>query len=538
MTPTLEAAFGTSDYADSIAARLRDYFGTETPWARGLWDVGSVLLLREVSEAAEWHARGVLSQASVKWLAHDAERLLGQDAGIGGVEVRRQLTSALRGNLTAHSRNHRVLIQLTDLIQRGYLERWSHAIAQNPSPERVARAVAAHLLDLGYSPWYMNTTIANFMTSHATLGDLVDLAVGLENRTQDTYEVLVPFTSIPRNDNPPPEWRSAPQIADWAAEHPDVSMSGLRQSGGFLYAITAHDAGASAARAWQLIDRVVARARLADRSRQPAPADRLWVVDPSNHVTQTFLRQPARPNYVSSLAREDVIYTATELPIPVDDALELAAAMIDSSPGPAIAGAWAAVEALLAGTGEEEGRGTAAADRLAAIVTCSWPRAELTALSYRHRPTQTDILQLKLANAKTNRERCRLVADAITGGSMLALSHAGDRAALERMRQLTASPRVSLGEVKRYLTGTARRLYRVRNIVMHGGTTHAVALEGTLRTATPLVAAALDRITHAHYREQTGPLDLAARAEISLNLVGTPQGPDVTALLEPYVALR
>jgi hypothetical protein len=80
--------------------------------------------------------------------------------------------------------------------------------------------------------------------------------------------------------------------------------------------------------------------------------------------------------------------------------------------------------------------------------------------------------------------------------------------------------------------GTLRRLYRQRNIVLHGGSTQAVGLDATLRTAAPLVGAGLDRIAHAYLVDRILPLALAAKAELRLGLVGTQNAPSVTGLLE------
>jgi hypothetical protein len=78
-----------------------------------------------------------------------------------------------------------------------------------------------------------------------------------------------------------------------------------------------------------------------------------------------------------------------------------------------------------------------------------------------------------------------------------------------------------------------RRLYRTRNIVLHGGSTQGAALKAALRVAAPLVGAGLDRITHAMLIEGLAPLDLAARAEVGLKLVGGETGLSVVDLLEP-----
>ncbi|MEV4345901.1 hypothetical protein AB0J83_15655 [Actinoplanes sp. NPDC049596] len=80
-----------------------------------------------------------------------------------------------------------------------------------------------------------------------------------------------------------------------------------------------------------------------------------------------------------------------------------------------------------------------------------------------------------------------------------------------------------------------RRLYRTRNIVLHGGSTQGPAAKAALRIAAPLVGAGLDRIAYAVLAEGVAPLNLAARAEVGLKLVGGETGLTVTDLLEPDV---
>jgi hypothetical protein len=100
------------------------------------------------------------------------------------------------------------------------------------------------------------------------------------------------------------------------------------------------------------------------------------------------------------------------------------------------------------------------------------------------------------------------------------------------MAALVASPRRSLQGVRSVVEGSLRRLYRQRNIVLHGGSPQAVALDATLRTAAPLVGAGLDRIAHAYLVDRIHPLALAAKAELRLTLVGARDAPPATDLLE------
>jgi hypothetical protein len=127
-------------------------------------------------------------------------------------------------------------------------------------------------------------------------------------------------------------------------------------------------------------------------------------------------------------------------PTPIDDALELAAPLNYGPQGPAVSGAWAAVEALLLSPTDiedgREGRAAVAADRMAVIVAASWPRGELTTLSHKHVPGTPDRLSIELETTATNSERARLVVDALANGRKLSLPKASDRAAEQRMRSL------------------------------------------------------------------------------------------------------
>lgn len=101
------------------------------------------------------------------------------------------------------------------------------------------------------------------------------------------------------------------------------------------------------------------------------------------------------------------------------------------------------------------------------------------------------------------------------------------------MADLVNDPRPVLGDVARAFRIAMRRLYRTRNIILHGGATQGVALEASLRTAAPLIGAGLDRIVHAAYVEGLEPLDLAARADVALKLVNGETCLSIVDLLEP-----
>lgn len=517
-----------------FGARLLDLTGETTPWQRRLWSMGTVLALRELHEAGPWVDAQVLSPAALQWLCRDLERLAGDDAGLGAPELRRQLREVLRADLSQHSRQRRRLHELIALIDESYVPRWT-AAAHSPegvSFERLARAVAAHLLDRGYSMGFLHRTLRRRIATGATVGDFLTEAGQLASASPRQFEVLVPFLIVPQQQLAEglPQWRPRPQVRDWLAAH--APGDAVRQNGAFLYSIEAMDPYTAGRQVGEILDRLLARSSFLRRRRSGlTPLGRLWVAGLDESLP---LEPPARGVDILSLRKDGTLYRIIDEDL-LDNVLELAAPLNRGARGPAVAGGWAALESLLYHAGDpadrKDGRAIAAA-RMAALVTCSWPRAELTALSHAHKPATPDLLARQLANAASNRERAIAVASVLRSGRTLATKHPADAAAAARMSALVASPQRSLLGVRTTVEGTLRRLYRQRNIVLHGGSTQAVALDATLRTCAPLVGAGLDRIAHAYLADRVLPLTLAARAETRLALARPKGTAQITDLLE------
>lgn len=542
--PLSSVSLATDSYASHVVARLLDFFRETTPWPRRLWEASNLLALEEAVECGDWTRMRVLSSAAVSWYMHELERQLGPDRGLGDTQLRKELTGLLRSKLPADGRDRRRLVQLLPSIRQGYLNRWAASVdsAKPPSPERLARSLATYLLDCGHSSRYLNRWAAQLRKDSAsTLGDLLDGACRLAEQANQEFEVLIPFVSVPDHESLAShldEWLNPSRAADW------FDVNGFdqppRHNGAFLYRFTVKDPVAAALAAGAVVRRLEARRAYArgsayarhGRGHRLQPVGQVWIKGQPDPLPLT---SPNRGVSVLSLVSEQTMYAVNQNDR-LDEALELAAPLNDGSASTAAAGGWAAVESLLYHPGDQqdisEGRAVVA-DRLAAIVACSWPRAELTTLSYRHRPQAPDVLSQQLEACNTNAERSRVVADALAGGpgGQLVLDSPHELAAAKRMKTLLNDPRGQLNDVSRVLSGVFRRLYRQRNIVVHGGSTEAVALDAALRTSAPLIGAALDRLVHAQLIDQETPLTLAARAENSLALIGDPLGPHITRLL-------
>lgn len=527
-----------------VLARMADYVEDEgTPWPRRLWDVGSVLALDELWEAGKWQADNVLSAAACDWQRNELSALIGPDPGLGEKELRREITDLLKKPLPDPSPERRRLKQIVGHARIGYLRRWAEAVEHGhvKKPERFSRSVAAHLLDLGHSASHLRGWVQCMKRRSPTVADIAIEAAELAGKPSKEFEVLVALEKVPRRDlaESLPSWRRKGEVVSWLKEN-GHDTAGFRAGGGFVYRVPALDAYGAAEQARQLLDRMVARSQFLRKDRGGiVPLPHIWV---AGHPDAVPLTPPARGADVLSLVHEGHLYKVDGRRNQIDDALELAAAVNRGALGPAVAGSWAAVEALLTHPddpkGEERSGKAVAADRLAAMLACSWPRAELTTLAHRHTPSRPDALAAAIADAETNLERSRLVAQALgtEGADALTLAKAtkySDRAAAERMVALINTPAQQLQQVRKAFQIALRRLYRTRNIILHGGSIDGVALEASLRTAAPLVGAGLDRIIHAYYTEGTEPLDLAARAEVALRLVDGETGLSLVELLEP-----
>ncbi|MCE0536595.1 hypothetical protein LWF15_13870 [Kineosporia rhizophila] len=567
--PLMQGVIGQDWYATHVAVRLKEFYFASSPWQRRLWNAGTVGGLYEVLEASRWRNQNVLREAALLNFCHEMQRAVGQDRGVASGRLRRSVADELKSGAHYDTRHWRTLEQLVPHVADGYLKRWAEAVtsASPPGPERVARAVASHLLDRGYSMAHLHAGMRRHIEARSSLQDVFEDAMALDCCERRLYDVLLPFEVMPKETTArqQPNWRTGPQVKTWLTERGGTRAGQAvpRYVGGFHYRLPALDSYAAAEQTAAIRDRLLARASYAAGYTHIKAFDAAWIHDPAtadlSGVKLFGLDNPHRSVFVKSLVREKKIHDVGIEPTVLDDALELAAALNHSgSRGPAIASGWSALESLLCSPGDPEdaqqGRGVVVSLRAAALVACSWPRAELTALSYGQAgqtssvnavgvsgpraqeradriPAAEDFAQ-HLALADTNRARCRVMLDHYAQGGCLSVSTPEAAAAQERVLALLADPHPALTELRSHLESAFQRLYRMRNVVLHGGAASAAGLEVTLRTTAPLVGAALDRVAHAQLVDGVSPLSLAARAQARLDLLGEPGTPNVADLLE------
>ena len=520
-------------YDRHVGARLPDFFAAISPWNRRLWTIGSVLTLKEIIEASEAVQAGVLSSKALSNLISSANPMLGQDCGVGEEAQLKVLQQSLKPEVRYKGIEFHQIEQLIPDIEENYLERWANILRlpdRRPKVERTARAIASHLLDSGFDPDYLHrwwTYRIRHEAGNRSIADLVSEAHSLCRRPHREFEVIVAFEgstiSLAESVH---NWLDA-SILSATLQKTGFETKGVRQRGGMSIRVKAREARSAVELAAEIIDRFMARVTLGTRDSKLVPLPKAWVI---GEATPIPLRRHGRGVEVHALERENKLYpesVSSRVDAAVNAAIELLTPMSMSSTSSAVAGGWAAVEALLSTAGDDR---VLAGDRMAALIACSFPRAELTALSYKLE-AGGDSIAARLPLCKTNRDRAHEVAQAIRNGESLTLNDESDFVALERLRTVITSPQKNLEDINNHIAAVLRRLYRHRNMVLHWGKTDAVALRAGLRTAAPIVGEGMDRIAHAWFVENIPPLELAARASIRLGIVGSTNGYDIVDLL-------
>jgi hypothetical protein len=519
----------TGAFAEDVVARLRDFFDPTAHWQRRLWNVGLLLQLRETLEASEAVRARALSQESLASLAERVRRHVALDPGAGDQPQRTAVLECLKRDLAADGVNYLTLKQLVAELDGTYLPRWAAELrvgGQLPGRERTARALAAHLLDSGLGLLNLTRWLDGVSAANAQLdvSDLFDDAARLLQLPRTRYEVLVPFAVEPsRRATRPTEWITSGQAATWLRANGFADI-GLRQRGGLLLTLEARDEEGAISMVADTVDQFRARVVVGTSS--------TFEVYPEIYLAGGGVAAQTRPRRhvkVHALTRADRVYDLTQVG-PIDSALELLAHLDTAAPPVAVAAGWSAIESLLVGAGDKAN--VVAADRLAALVACSWPRAELTDIAWAKARQRDEPLCDELLRLSTNRAKARRITDELRPGARLAVNRASDVAAARRISKLLADARPVLIDVRAHATECFRRLYRVRNIILHGGEVRPVALDATLRTAPPLVGAGMDRVTHAYLVTNRLPLEIAARAELEIARAGSAGAPALTDLLE------
>jgi hypothetical protein len=523
-----------------VAERMLELIDARSPWHRSLWQLGTVHAISEVLECtnATWDGTIPTDQAQ-KHLAERCKIQVLSDVGIGPLEIREKLAGKL-GQLGPKKLTAGQLMlvkeieELATRAKRDYLLRWKdHAEASElsrVSVEKTARLVVSHFLDDGFDRRHIHGWIkATLGGSHdGVLTYLLQQGHAMCRQSEESYRFAVPvqrgnrehlIKSVEELLLPPEEIEvlkaeTAASAGSGFARSALTRLLDQKPAAVIGQTFTARDPHAAIAKVDEWIRKVEARS-IVGSGGHGIVFGRV-VLDRTSMKIRDRISQSSSIR-VPALDRHGLY--AQELDAQLDNALGLLSSYRSLSPIASVATTWAAVEGLL---GHPGAKGTDSADGLAAIVACSFPRAELEDLL--HQPL-TDAAQaaglLNELDGAEGSERARILHTALkTHGSEI-FSEACDVAAAERVLQVASDPKGTISRVRDYFSDVFRRLYYQRNFVMHAAKFDSVSLQSTIRSAPKLVAAGLDRVVHAqHVRTPVEPLGLAARARNEIAMLG------------------
>lgn len=493
---------------------MLEFCDEHTPWSRRLWQPGTVLIARELLEAGD-----PAMSASERALKTLQDELLGRvmlDPAIclpADRSATRKMLAAPVSSLVKPGYAWHVLNAWVANTRGQYLANWATALSNGvglPSAECTARLLAAHLLDEGFSRKYLHRWLTYRIRHSTDVHTLADMCLELHTQLlsgAQPVEILVPLAAHAPLPRPIPDgWLTSQQVRDWrATKIPDWSP--IRQHGAVLLTVEALDIYAAADTARDRLTAIRDRFRVGGR-REIVPAAQMWV---AGVAAAQPTEAPPRRVEVYAFERQSALW-GHSVRSDLEAATELMAPL-ERGPAPAaVTGAWAAVESLLVGPGDDAKH--LAADRLALILAGGHLRAELTSLAWAHAGSANDALASDVRKLASNQERAERALAHLVGGGVLTLARPEDRHALDRAHMALSDPYKYVDLVRRAVEPAIRGLYRQRNLLSHAGGTAGVAIKPTLERAAPLVAAAMDRIVHVALTGGQSALELAALARV------------------------
>lgn len=521
------------------ASRMHELIDVRSPWNRSLWQLGTIQSIREVLECAQATWSGAIPKpAALEYVSSRCCSAVRSDVGVGPETVRDLLAEKIE-QLAAKksSPQHVKAILSTDIEElisranRDYLQRWHNHVStvglSDKDVERTARLILTHLLDDGFD----RTHIHGFLTaqikgsSEKILEDIIQKGHDMCRKPEQEYSFAIPV----RHGN---KERNIPSLESKLIDLETIrEETSLLENDSFDYKIfnrlisqdsaaviglseIARDPHTAANKVYERLSKIEERASVGRGHNGVLTFSPVFLDRTSKKLRNR--RSGSQSVIVPSLDRHS-LYTE-ELNTQLDNALGMLSSREHLSSVASVAMLWASAEGLL---GHPGAQGIDVADGMAAIVACSFPRAELEDLL---RKEMTDDFLSTDFSTKLESEsgsgRARLLLEALQkyGSSIFVKDQ--DIAAASRILQIQSEPHETLTRIQNYFKDVFRRLYYQRNFIMHAAKFDSVSLPSTMRSAPKLVAAGVDRVVHAqHVKAPVTPLSLASRARNELDLL-------------------
>jgi len=274
--------------------------------------------------------------------------------------------------------------------------------------------------------------------------------------------------------------------------------------------VQARDVNTAADRARARLDTLAAKFRLGT-SAPIVLSSTMWSKDRGSSFPT---RATNRLISVKSFERLGRLHDFDE-PQYLSNVLVLAQPLQTGAPHIAIVSGWAAIESMLVGPSDEND--SVGASRFALIVAVSMIRAELTRLALKYIDSHDDSFADQLSACAENIDRARLMAMRLSEASACVMKDTVDNLAVDRILSVVINPRTEIEKMRSILTREFTRLYRKRNMTVHGGHITGANLHSVSELLSPLIGAGIDRVVHVGLKFDVTPIQMSATAEARMS---------------------
>ncbi|MBF6101713.1 hypothetical protein IU510_27210 [Nocardia cyriacigeorgica] len=517
--------FDKHSVGESIAQRVSALIAADSGWSQCLWRIGTLGALEECLSLAKSGATLTRNQ----YVINTARRVTEKDPAILG-KRRGQILSSLpkkADSFALGSSSYFLLRHEVDNLRSDYYELWDTYLSKIDESEDVedtcidinstASYIAAHLRTCGFSDKWIAKHCSYYLNHHSeksSLRELLKVAGDIFKKGSGLYEFLVPLPQVSFGRLTGAPWLPAEEFSrEFEACFPEVDPP--THAGGLLFRIEAlekYGAYDSFVRKFSLA-RV--RSRIGAGNRELAFVNSYWVVPGDGCEIQFEFADPFQLT-ISALDSEEGRRLLQPLPSELEAALDLLSNRKMAPSRSSCITSWAVMETLFADP-TDFGSMADIADRAADLLTCMYVTDLFIRIADRHLQAEDDDLCIRLCSA-TAGKRFAYIVEHISMGRSIPDGEGQDIVDLQEAKRLVEEERY-LHTIRNEFSEALRRLYDVRNQIVHAGILEPYAMDATLLVASKLLIAIIDEAIEDSFHSEEPTALLAAKCRWLLNRV-------------------
>ncbi|PQM73964.1 hypothetical protein [Corynebacterium sp. J010B-136] len=517
----------------SLVPRMLELTSRTTPWHRLDWRAGTLELVEETLN--EVMIPGTRTQA-LEQLREYMKIALRDDDGVTGTQ--KKLNDCVKhiDPSSAHNSHNVELAQyhVKDL-KKTYLQNWADLLeepdrAGQVDVEGTAKRIISHLIYCGVPPASVYQVIHDQQQSsvEVTLSDVLrELDEKSKSRPRD-FSFAIPVDRTPKflHSSPAPRgWLTPKQLKQW--KHQNAPRADVvRHYGGFVLTVQARDVNEAAAEIQRLLPQLSFKFQAGSENGFSI----LPVMWSKERGTEFPTKRTSHPLKIKAFQRADTL-DDLHINYRTRNILALIEPLKTNDSHVAVVNGWVALESLLVDSVEND---RLAAERMARVVAASYFRTEMTWLArnyvdaYKGKSFRAD----EIGKADTSAERAKMMANLIKDEENFELLAEVDRLAIRKMHVALTKPGEVFDRTQKILAREFQRLYRKRNLFVHGGRAVEHGIDSIDEKVVPLLVNGIDQLLIANIQYGLDPQAFAASIAFKASHLAPDGRSDTYAILD------